>query len=356
MSALGLSLRFARRELRSGLSGFRIFLASLTLGVAAIAGVGSLGQAFLTGLAEQGRTLLGGDVAMERLYQPAKPDEAAFMRGYGRVSQIASMRSMAATADGAHRTLVELKAVDGAYPLVGAPELNPAMNLHDALACDAQVCGAAVEDAMLARLNARIGDIIRIGSANFRVRAVLVSEPDRITGGFSLGPHVMIAREALPRTGLITLGSLVTYTYKIAFTGPVSIAEFRDAVKARYEQAGWQVSDRDNAAPAITRFVTQATMFLTLVGLTALVVAGVGAGQAVGAFIERRRADHRDPEGAGRRGPHNLPHLFDPGDVRRRAGYRAWPGDRRDHSVRGGTICGRRDSGARALRDLCQPR
>jgi putative ABC transport system permease protein len=287
---LRLSLSFARRELRSGFSGFRIFLASLTLGVAAIAGVGSLGQAFLAGLAEQGRTLLGGDVAMERLYQPAKPDEAAFMRGYGHVSESASMRSMAATADGAHRTLVELKAVDSDYPLVGAPELNPSMSLRAALACDADVCGAAVEDAMLARLNARVGDIIRIGGANFRVRAILVSEPDRISGGFALGPHVMIAREALPRTGLIVLGSLVTYADKIAFMGPSSIAQFRDAVKARFAVAGWQVSDRDNAAPGITRFVTQATMFLTLIGLTALIVGGVGAGQAVGAFIERRRA------------------------------------------------------------------
>ena len=100
----------------------------------------------------------------------------------------------------------------------------------------------------------------------------------------------MISRAALARTGLTTFGSLVTYGYKIAFQGPHSVGEFRAAVKARFDQAGWQVSDRDNAAPGITRFVTQATMFLTLIGLTALIVGGVGAGQAVGAFIERRRA------------------------------------------------------------------
>lgn len=290
MNSLRLAFHFARRELRSGFSGFRIFLASLTLGVAAISGVGSLGDAFLTGLAEQGRTLLGGDVAMDRLYQPAKPDELAFMRGYGRVAEIDSMRSMAATGDLSRRTLIELKAVDANYPLVGAVELQPRVNLRDALACNANECGAVVEDTMLARLGAHVDDVIRIGTANFRVRAVIASEPDRITGGFSLGPHVMVAREALPRTGLTTFGSLITYNYNIAFQHPVPLAEFRAAVKARFDQAGWDVSDRDNASPSITRFVRQATMFLTLIGLTALVVGGVGAAQAVSAFIERRRA------------------------------------------------------------------
>jgi putative ABC transport system permease protein len=290
VSALSLAFKFARRELRSGFSGFRIFLASLTLGVAAIAGVGSLGEAFLVGLSEQGRTLLGGDIEMERLYQPASADEAAFMRSYGTVSEVVSMRSMAGRADGGRRTLVDIKAVDNLYPLVGQPELRPATSLRDALACYAQVCGAAVEEGMLARLGARMGDIIRIGTANIRVRAILVSEPDRIAGGLTWGPRVMISREAVNRANLVQFGSLVNYSYKIAFTGQQTIEQFRAAVKARYDHAGWDVDDRNNAEPGIARFVRQATMFLTLIGLTALIVGGVGAAQAVGAFIERRRA------------------------------------------------------------------
>src|SRR5215467_8079955 len=98
VSGLGLAVRFARRELRSGLAGFRIFLAALTLGVAAIAGVGSLGQAFLVGLSEQGRTLLGGDVRLQRLYQPADESDRAFFARYGVIAESASLRSMAADA------------------------------------------------------------------------------------------------------------------------------------------------------------------------------------------------------------------------------------------------------------------
>ena len=284
-------IRFARRELRSGLSGFRIFLAALTLGVAAIAGVGSLGEAFLTGLAEQGRTLLGGDVRLQRLYQPATQAEREFMSAYGPVTESASLRSMAGAAKQPEkRTLIELKAVDAAYPLLGATVLEPAMGLQAALACDAIVCGAVAEEALLARLGLKLGDAIHIGDADFIVRARIVSEPDRVAGGFTLGPHVLVHREGLMRAGLIAQGSLINYSYRVAFTGAATPQMFRASMEAAFPKAAWEFNDRSNALPQVTRFVEQATMFLTLVGLTALVVAGVGAGQAVEAFLERRRA------------------------------------------------------------------
>src|SRR5882724_3674756 len=291
MSSLTLAIRFARRELRSGLSGFRIFLAALTLGVAAIAGVGSLGEAFLTGLSEQGRTLLGGDIRLQRLYQPATETERKFLTDYGAVSESATLRSMATSGnDPAKRTLVELRAVDAAYPLIGQAVLAPAIDLQAALSCDASGCGAVVEDALITRLGVKPGDAIRIGDADFALRARIVTEPDRVAGGFTLGPRVLISSEGLSRAKLITPGSLLNYSYRVAFASETTTPEqFRAALAAAFPDAVWEINDRTIAIPRVTRFVEQATMFLTLVGLTALVVAGVGAGQAVEAFLERRR-------------------------------------------------------------------
>src|SRR5258706_11368738 len=291
MSSLILAIRFARRELRSGFSGFRIFLAALTLGVAAIAGVGSLGEGFLTGLSEQGRTLLGGDIRLQRLYQPATATERQFLSSYGAVSESATLRSMATAASNPlKRTLVELKAVDPAYPLIGQAVLAPAGDLQTALACDASGCGAVVEEALLARLGVKTGEAVRIGDADFTVRARIVSEPDRVAGGFTLGPRVLISSEGLSRAEPITLGSLLNYSYRVAFVGQTTPGMFRASLAAAFPQSVWEINDRSNAIPRVTRFVEQATMFLTLVGLTALVVAGVGAGQAVEAFLQRRRA------------------------------------------------------------------
>lgn len=288
MSNLALAFRFARRELRSGLSGFRVFLACITLGVAAIAGVGSLGEAFLTGMSEQGRVLLGGDMSLRRQYRPASEDELDFMRRYGNVSVNVGMRSMASAPNGT-RTVVELKAVDDAYPMVGAVVFEPQMSMAEALSCNDTVCGVAVEDALLARLGVQLGAVLRIGEADYQIRARTISEPDRITGGFTLGPRVMLSEAALRRSGLVVEGSMIGYSYDIAFAQPVKTNDFEDALNAEFPEAGFRLRDTENAMPDVSRFIRQATMFLSLVGLTALVIGGVGAGQAINAFIDKRR-------------------------------------------------------------------
>jgi putative ABC transport system permease protein len=297
---LRLALRLARRELRGGFAGFRIFFLCLMLGSAAIAGVESLSDAFLTGLQDQGRVLLGGDVSVQLVHRPASNDELAFLNAQGRVSHTRSMRAMAYARDNSQRQLIELKAVDDRWPLFGAPQFFPAQNLHDVLACeDDGICGAAAEQSLLDRLHVRRGDLMKLGNATFRVMAALDKEPDRISTGFSLGPRLLISVKGLPATGLVTPESLVNYTYRIALSGapadPVqartAITAFRDAAERHFPEAGWNIRDRSDAAPGIKRFVEQLTMFLTLVGLVALGVGGVGAGQAILAFLDRKRND-----------------------------------------------------------------
>ena len=289
-----LALRLARREMRTRLAGFRIFFACLVLGVTAIAGVESLSAAFLTGLAEQGRTLLGGDVVVHLVHREANPQELTYLQKRGHVSQTVSMRGMAyALKNGAEaeRQLVELKAVDGAYPFFGAVSLSPNQSLAKALRCEGNICGVVAEQTLLDRLNLKPGGLMKIGSQVFRLSAALNSEPDRISGGFSLGPHVLISNAALARTGLVMLGSLIDYNYHVVLPPAATPKAFREEAMTAFPESGWDIRDRSDAAPGIRRFVEQVTMFLTLVGLTALAVGGVGAGQAVTAFLDRKRAE-----------------------------------------------------------------
>jgi putative ABC transport system permease protein len=289
---IALALALARRELRSGLSGFRIFFASLVLGVMAIAAVGSLSEAFLTGMSEQGRALLGGDVLVSLVHRETTPAEHAFLARTGRVSETAAMRAMAyAIKNGAEgeRQLIELRAGDDLFPLYGHVELSPDMALSDALKCDGKICGAVAEDTLFDRLHIARGGTVRIGTQDFRVNAVLVSEPGRIAGGFSLGPHLLISKDALQRTGLVTLGSLIEYGYRIAAAPSFSIQDFREAAIRSFPDAGWEIRTRENPAPGTRSFIDQITMFLTLAGLTVLAVGGVGAGQAISAFLDRKR-------------------------------------------------------------------
>jgi putative ABC transport system permease protein len=293
MATLIVAWKLARRQLRSGLSGFRVLFLCLALGVAAIAGVQSLSSAFLTGFAEQGRVLLGGDVAVGLVHRPISTSERKFLAHYGRVAESVSMRAMAyALRQDGHeeeRELVELRAVDASYPLYGKIGLAPGSDLSRALACGSKLCGAAAEQPLLDRLRLATGGILRLGGQNFRVAAVLRSEPDRISGGFSLGPHILISTRALPRTGLVQLGSLINYSYRIAFSRNDTTAGFRSAAAAAFPDAGWEIRTRENAAPGILSFVQQVTMFLTLLGVATLAIGGVGAAQAIAAFLDRKR-------------------------------------------------------------------
>src|ERR1043166_8787475 len=137
-----LALRYALRELRGGLRGFYVFIACIALGVMAIAGVGSVAASLGDGLAREGRTLLGGDAAFSLIQREARPAEIAFLRARGTVSTAATLRSMARSGDG-KLALVELKAVDDNYPMLGALTLDPAMPVRDLLAERDGAFGAA---------------------------------------------------------------------------------------------------------------------------------------------------------------------------------------------------------------------
>jgi putative ABC transport system permease protein len=294
-----LSLRLALRELRHGVSGFYIFLACLALGVASIAAVNSVADAFLTGLSVKGRELLGGDAEFRLTQREATPEERGWLAAQGRTSMSAEMRGMIKAEGADDRTLVELKAADLAYPLYGAVSFEGSGSLGQALAQTRDhtggAFGALVERNLLTKLNMAVGDAAIIGTQRFVIRGVLTSEPDRVAGGFAAGPRVLISEAGLRATGLIQPGSLISFNYRIALPGdernPDAMKAFIKTANERFPHAGWQARDRWNAAPSVRRFIAQVNAFLTLVGLTALVVGGVGVGNAVRGYLERRRAD-----------------------------------------------------------------
>jgi putative ABC transport system permease protein len=287
---LPLAWRLAGRELRGGIAGFRLFLFCLALGALLIAGVGSVAEAVRQGLARDARTILGGDVEIRLLYRPASPAELAAFAEAGRVGAVDSLRAMARKADGSDRMLVEMKAVDDAYPLLGQAVLAPGMPLDRALARRDGVWGAVVDPQVLDRLGLKLGDRVVIGSLGYELRALLEREPDRGAGVFLLGPRLMVARASMPETGLVQPGSLIYHLYRIAFAPGVDSAAFQADLDARFPAAGWRIRGLDDAAPGVKRFVDRTALFLTLVGLSALLIGGVGVGNAVSAYVDGRTA------------------------------------------------------------------
>ena len=288
---LPLVLRLALRELRGGLKGFGIFLGCIALGVAAIAGVASVSRSLTEGLTREGRKILGGDMAFSIIHREAGEAERTFLSARGKVSSIASMRAMAMAGDKGSG-LVEMKAVDAGYPTVGELETDPPLAAAELLAEKEGAFGAAVDPALLARLDLKIGDRITVGQAKLDLRGAIVSEPDKIANGIGFGPRLLVSQDALRATGLLQPGSLVRWTYRLNLPPETADAMLdriaADAARALPE-AGWEIRSRVNADPRFARNIERFTQFLTLVGLTALLVGGVGVANAVRGFVDRKR-------------------------------------------------------------------
>ncbi|MEQ9348366.1 MAG: FtsX-like permease family protein [Thalassospira sp.] len=279
--------RVCRRELRGGLSGFRIFLACLALGVGSIAAVGNVSESVLSALERDGRKLLGGDVELRLTHQDATPDQLEWLgENTERIGELATMRTTVYGPE--QRRLVELKAVDDAYPLFGEMELSDGIPFEGSLDQKDGVWGAVTEAGLLERLNISIGDTVKLGDLDVEIRGVISKEPDKAVGFFNFGPRLMVSKSALMETGLVQPGSLIRYYYALDLNDSETPTAFRERLENRFEDAGWRIRDTANANPGLRRFIERLTLFLTLVGLSALLVGGIGVANAVRGHIESK--------------------------------------------------------------------
>ncbi|WP_027368018.1 ABC transporter permease [Desulfocurvibacter africanus] len=279
-----LTISLARRELRGGLRRFGVFLACLALGVGVIAGVGTLSEAIERALAQDARALLGGDAQLRTTFAEIPPDVLAYVQERGQVSRSARMRAMAGSPGGS-RTLVELKAVDETYPFYGDMVLTPDIDLEQALAVRDGLPGAVADQELLTQLGLSVGQRIVVGDMELELRAAIDKEPDRVVSAFALGPRLMISMQALEQSGLVLPGSMVRSDYNIRLPSKANAQRFVKDLSAAFPDAPWSVSDYTRAAPGVRRVVERMGLFLTLVGLTALLVGGLGVAGAVDGYL-----------------------------------------------------------------------
>jgi putative ABC transport system permease protein len=275
-----MAFRLARRELRAGVRGLRVVLACLALGVAAIAAVGSLRAGIDAGLASDGARILGGDIAVQGGFEALPESLHSWMQGRGaRTTDGVGMRSMLVAPSG-ERLLVELKAVDAAWPLVGTAAFAP----ENALAPGS----VAVEKLVMERLGLKTGDMVQVGRASLRLGGAIVDEPDSVSSPSILGPRVLMRMEDLDATGLIQPGAIIEHQLRAKFPDGTNIRAAIADLRREFPGTGWRIRDSSNAAPGVQQFLDRTSLFMTLVGLTSLLVGGIGVANGVRAWLEAR--------------------------------------------------------------------
>jgi len=277
------------RDLKSAPGKFAFVVLSVAVGVAALVGVRGFSESFRKTLGTESRSLMAGDLSA-RLFHVATPDDnakiAALVKGEKagiRSTWVTETISMASVPPDPVPLLVTLKAVDPAeYPFYGTAELEPPMSLQQALQGDS----AIVAEEFLIRLNAHVGQTLRLGGREFKIAAVLTQEPDRMTAGAGMGPRVMISQAALSKTGLIAPGS--RSSQRLLFKLPATVDPV--AMRKRVEQAlpDAQVMDFKEGNPALSQGLDNSTAILSLICLVAMVLGAIGVAMAMHAHLEQR--------------------------------------------------------------------
>ncbi|HEV7372031.1 ABC transporter permease [Arenibaculum sp.] len=287
MNGLSLAFKIAWRDLRGSLAGLRVLVVGIALGVAAVAAVGSVAGAVLDGMRGQARLAIGGDVSVRLFHVPPRPEHRDFLRAAGTYGETAELRPAVRRADGAGRpVLVELKAVDDAYPLYGTLGLEPQMPVMDALGRRGGAWGAAVDRSLLDALGMAPGDRLRLGVTVVEIRAVIQAEPERALRTFALGPRVIVARGALDASGLAAPGAQVYWYGRVRLPPPADASAFAAALEQHFPDAGWRIVDAGDGVPGMERTVRIARALLVLVAAAVLLIGGVGVAHAVAGHIE----------------------------------------------------------------------
>lgn len=281
---LSTAWRIARRDLNARFRGLRLLLVCIFLGTAALAAIGTLTTAISRELESSGQELLGGDLEVEVWQRTLRPEEVKALSAYGTISSGYRMQAMASTPEAA--APIELKAVDAKWPMFGQLVLADGRSVGAPTGKDAWIAQTALE-----RLGIKVGDGFKVGTVTLRAAGVIKDEPDRLSEGFQLGPTIIVAEGVPAEAGLIAPGALYQSKHRIAFADPSRDPEaVEEALTKAFPTAGFDIRTRDRASPGADRFVRQMSDFLTLVGLAALVIAGIGIAGGVSSYLDQRRA------------------------------------------------------------------
>lgn len=288
---LAVTFRLALRESRGGLKSMRLMLVALLLGVAVITAIGVLRDALFEGIERDARRILGGDVSISRPYRALTPEERGVMEEQGVVSETTEMRTMAVAerSKDTARRLVELKGVDALYPLYGEMEVDPYMTIEEALGEHNGRYGAVVDKSVLALLNLKVGDVLTVGKAKFEIRALLTREPDRIINTYQLGPRVLVNSAGFNATELVGPGSLVTYHYRWRLKQGVTESKAVETIHQHFPDAGWRIVTFQEAAPRLKEMLERLQHYISLIGMTVLLTAGMGIANAAQAWLFKRQ-------------------------------------------------------------------
>jgi putative ABC transport system permease protein len=294
VSPLRFVLSMAWRESRASRGTLLLLVAAVALGSAALVAIRGFADGVRASVSAKARELLGADLvagAGAPFSAAAEARLAALLadaeqRGGEppRVARVVSFGSMALVAGGERTRLAQVLAVDAGHPFYGAIETEPA-GLWPGLAKGG---AALVDPSLLVSLGAKLGDALQLGEARFEIAGVVTRSPGDVGVRSALGPRIYIPRHRVEETGLLGYGARARYETYVALPASVSASDLaehhRPALAAERLWLRTVTEDQRRLDANLGRL----GRYLSLVGLAAVLLAGIGVASAVHVLVRRR--------------------------------------------------------------------
>jgi len=285
VSGLGAVLRLSWRETRASRRRLLLFGSAISIGVAALVAIRSFTANVQEAVHRQTRELLGADLLLTANAPFTAPIERlldSLSRAGAGVARRTTLNSMAYVRRREGTRLVDVRAVGGGFPFYGAVVTDPPGRWPDLESADV----AVVDTSLLVQLGARIGDTLELGSRSFRIAAVAVEVPGRLSGGFgAFVPQVYIPVRDVAGTGLVVFGSRASYQALLRLDGEKAARRIDGSHKRLFEREHVRSRTAGDAEANLTESLGQLSSFLQFVGLVALLLGGIGVASGIGAFV-----------------------------------------------------------------------
>ena len=274
------------KELRGSFSEFKIVITSIFLGVFIISAVGSLSENLKFEINDQRSELLGGSFELSTTYQKFPQKIKKWLEVNGKTSEVIELRTMLSSNKNSivKRRLVELKAVDENWPLVGNISIKPEQSLNQSIN-NTNFNGVLIDKNVKNQLNLNLGDMLNLGDSKIIIKGILKKEPDRMFSFATFGSRVLLSIKTLQKTNLIIPGSLVKYKIKfIPNEKNINLSYLSKLV----EGTNISIRDVNSSTNNFNNFIERTSLFISMVGLITLLISGIGISSGVKGYIIKK--------------------------------------------------------------------
>lgn len=278
-------LKMAWRDSRKSRGKLLLFIASISLGIAAMVGITSLRENLLTEIDNQAKGLVGADVRIrgrnilpDSLLQPMQTATADF-------SKETYFASMVMFSKSGGTRLVQVRALKGKYPYYGSIETEPA-----GVAVQFQSDRfALVDEKMMLQYDAQVGDSLEVGSLTFEIIGAIRKIPGQTEVSSSVSPVVYIPHQYLKETGLVQKGSRINYVSYFQFTENAADTLGVWHVLAKdAESQGFDVETVEEEKQETGEDFENLSNFLELVAFTALLLGCLGVSSSIYVYAKSK--------------------------------------------------------------------